>query len=276
MERWWRNERGGDVSSTDERITAAILAGGGADDAVAKAAGVPCKALVPVEGRPLIDWVLDALRGAETVGDIIAIEGPKRALTNADGQCPDLPIATAQGGRMIDSFTAAVEARPEDDRVLIVTVDLPLLTSEAVNGFVRSCQELHGGLSYPIVQAEAFDKAFPGRGKTVVPLREGRFTGGNLAIVTRRFVLEGAPAIARTFERRKSTVSLAWMFGFTFLAKLLTHRLTIEDLERRGGELVGTTVAAVPVQWPEIGFDVDHAEDLELAGRYLRERLAQA
>lgn len=263
------------MSQDEGRITAAILAGGGPDDIVAEAAGVPCKALVPIEGRALIEYVMDALRAAETVGEIIAVEGPARPLSGERGRDLGVPIVTAEGNRLIDTFTAAAKAPTEGERVLIATADLPLLTAKAVDGFVRSCQESHSGLSYPIVQAEAFDEAFPGRGKTVVPLREGRFTGGNLAIVTRRFVLEGGPAIARTFDRRKSAVRLAWMFGFTFLAKLLTGRLTIRDLERRGGELVGTTVAAVSVPWAEIGFDVDHAEDLELAGRFLRERLAQ-
>lgn len=264
------------MSLAESRIPAAILAGGGPDDVLAAAAGVPCKALVPVEGRPLIEYVVEALRGAETVGEIIAVEGPGKSLSGGIGPDLGVPIFGAGGERLIDTFTAAAEACPGSERVLIATVDLPLLTSEAVDGFVRSCQETQEGLSYPIVQAEAFDRAFPGRGKTVVPLREGRFTGGNLAIVSRRFVLEGGPAIARTFERRKSTVRLAWMFGIGFLAKLLTGNLTIEELERRGGELVGTTVTAVPVPWPEIGFDVDHMEDLELASRFLRERLAQS
>jgi hypothetical protein len=188
---------------------------------------------------------------------------------------PNVPIVTADGPRFVDTLAAAVEARPDNERVLVVSADLPLLTSEAVDGFVRSCQETQGELSYPIVQAEAFDKAFPGRGKTVAPLREGRFTGGNLAIVTRRFVLEQGTAIARTFDRRKSTVALAWMFGLRFVARLLLGTLSVEDLEERGGEMLGTTLAAVPVEWPEIGFDVDHQEDLELASRFLRERLAQ-
>lgn len=256
-------------------MPAAILAGGGPDDEVAAAMGAPCKALVELEGRPLIEYVLDALRRAETVGEIIAVEGPVRPLSGSGRGWPEMPVITAPGRRLIDTFSAAAKAFPEHDRVLIATADLPLLTARVVDGFVRSCQESRCELSYPIVQAEAFDEAFPGRGKTVAPLREGRFTGGNLAIVTRRFVLEGGPAIARTFDRRKSPLGLAWMFGLPFVARLLTGTLSIEDLERRGGELVGSTVAAVPVPWPEIGFDVDHAEDLELARRYLRERLVE-
>lgn len=258
----------------DFRITAAILAGGGADNEVAAAARTTCKALAPISGRPLIDYVLDALRGARTVGAIVAIESPARSLSLSGLAPADVPIIAAAGERMIDSFVAAVEACPDQERVLIVTADLPLLTSEAVDGFVRSCQDAPCGLSYPVVQAEAFDEAFPGRGKTVARLREGRFTGGNLAVVDRRFVLEQAPAIARTLDRRKSPVGMATIFGLSFVARLLTGTLSISDLERRGGEMLGTKLMAVPVRWPEIGFDIDHAEDLELAGRFLADRSA--
>ncbi len=253
-------------------MTAAVFAGGGSDNEVAAASAAPCKALAKIHGRALIDYVLEALRNARTVGEIVVIEAPSRSLSLSGALPPDVPVVAARGDELIDTFVTAVEAYPDEERVLIVTADLPLLTSEAVDGFVRSCQDAPCGLSYSIVQAEAFDEAFPGRGKTVARLREGRFTGGNLAIAERQFVLAQAPAIARTLDRRKSPVGMARTFGLPFVARLLMGKLSISDLERRGGEMLGTTLAAVPVRWPEIGFDVDHAEDLELAERFLRER----
>ncbi len=262
------------MSSSGRVLTAAILAGGGPDNEVAAACAAPCKALAEVGGRPLIEYVLDALRGARSVGGIIAIEAPSRTLSRSGAMPVDVPIFPARGERMIDSFVAAADACPTQDEVMIVTADLPLLTSAAVDGFVSSCQDTQCGLSYPVVRADAFDQAFPGRGKTVARLREGRFTGGNLAIVSRRFVAAQAPAIARTLDRRKSPIGMARIFGFRFVLRLLAGTLSISDLERRGGEMLGTKLAAVPVQWPEIGFDVDHPEDLELAGRFLTKRSA--
>lgn len=262
------------MSPSERRLTAAILAGGGPDSEVAAASNAPCKALAQIGGRPLIEYVLDALRKAETVQDIIAIESPARTLSLSGAMPPDVPVFPAGGERMIDSFVAAVEACPTQEEVLIVTADLPLLTSAAVDGFVSSCQDTQCGLSYPVVRADSFDQAFPGRGKTVARLREGRFTGGNLAIVSRRFVVTQAPAIARTLDRRKSPIGMARIFGFRFVLRLLAGTLSISDLERRGGEMLGTKLAAVPVQWPEIGFDVDHPEDLELANCFLMKRSA--
>jgi GTP:adenosylcobinamide-phosphate guanylyltransferase len=260
------------VSEEIAPLPAVIMAGGGADDRVAETFGAPCKALVDVAGRPMIEWVADALANAETVSGVVAVEGPTRALSGNSSF--DLPIVAADETGFVDTMTAGVQALPEAQRVLVVTADLPLLTGEAVDGFIRSCQETRSALSYPVVRAERFRETFPGRVKTVARLREGHFTGGNLAIVTRRFVLEQGPTIARTFDRRKSPLGLAGIFGVTFVLRLALGLLRIEDLERRGSELVEGPVSAVPVQWPEIGFDVDHAEDLELAERFIAEHMA--
>ena len=114
-------------------MTAAILAGGGPDNEVAAASGVPCKALAQVDGRSLIDYVIEALRGARTVDEIVAVEAPSRSLSQSGVLPPDVPVVTARGDELIDTFVTAVEACPNEARVLIVTADLPLLTSEAVD-----------------------------------------------------------------------------------------------------------------------------------------------
>lgn len=262
------------MSDAAKPLPAAILAGGGREDGLAHESGASCKALVHFNGRPMIDWVAEALAESRLVADVVAVEGSDRALSR--DAAPELPIVAAEGPGFIDTMAAGVRAFPEADRVLVVTADLPLLTAEAIDGFVRSCQETQSGLSYAIVEAEAFEIAFPGRDKTVARLREGRFTGGNLAVVTRRFVLEQGPVIARTFDRRKSPIGMAQIFGLSFVVRLVLGRLRIVDLERRGSEIIGAPVSAVPVPWPEIGFDVDDAEDLELARCFLGEQMAGA
>jgi len=261
---------------SDELVMpAAILAGGDGRDKVAAAGGAPCKALVEIEGRPLVAWVADALAGAQTVGRVVAVEGPGGPLT-ASGRTQDLEIVTARGPEFIDTMAAAAQAHPDAERILLATGDLPLLSAEATDGFVRSCQETQAELSYPLVRAEQLDRVFPGRGKSTVPLREGRFIGANLVIVARRFMLEEGAATARTFARRKSLVGMCRMFGWGFVLRLALGQLSVTDLERRGSEMLGTTIEAVPTRWPEIAFDVDHAADLELARHFLRRRLEGA
>ncbi len=255
-------------------IPAAILAGGAPTDKVAASVGAPCKALAEIEGRPLVSWVADALTRAESIAEVVAVESPDGGVSDSE-VADDLRVVTAAGPAFIETLTAGVAAHPDATRILAATGDVPLLTPEAVDGFVHSCQDTEAEVSYPLVPADEFDRVFPGRKKSPVPLREGRFIGANLVMVTRRFVLAEGPTIARTFARRKSKIGMCRLFGWSFVLQLVLGRLSVSDLERRASEMLGTTLRAVPAPWPEIAFDVDHAQDLALASRFLRERPPQ-
>lgn len=255
------------MSESAEQMPVAVLAGGGLDDKVAKAAGAPCKALADVGGQPLVTWVIDALRGAELVSEFVVIQGPTRPLSE---QLSDSArLATAQGPAILDTFYAAAEALPQSERILCVTADLPLLTSEAIDDFIGSCLPLQAEVSYAIVAADEVERAMPGRGKTVARLREGRFTGGGAGCLSRRFILEHGATIARTFARRKNPLGMLQMFGWGFVARLALGRLSVADLERRASEMLGCTLQAVISEHPGLAFDVDDADDLELARRYV-------
>jgi len=257
------------------QVPAAILAGGDATDKVALAAGVPCKALAEIEGRPLVSWVAEALALAQTVGAVVAVEGPTRALSGA-GEPAGVPVVTAAGPGFIDTMAAAAEAYADAETIVLVTGDLPLLHPEAIDDYLRSCQGGRAEVSYPLVREDEFDRAFPGRGKFAAPLREGRFIGANVVPVSRRFILEEGPIIASTFARRKSIVGMCSLLGWGFVLRLALGRLSVADLERRASAMLGTELRAVPTSWPEIAFDVDTADDLELARHYLRRRLEGA
>jgi len=259
------------VSEREASIPAAILAGGAGDDEVAAAAGATCKALVDVGGRPLIDRVARALQGARLVGEIVAVEGPGGELS-AGWADPMVPVVRASGRGFLDTVMAAAEALPDAERILLATVDIPMVTPEALDAFAASCLAGQAELSYCIVSADEMERDFPGRGKTVVRLREGRFTGGSVVCVSRRFVVEQGEAIARTFDRRKSKLALAGMFGWGFVVRLALGLLSVADLERRGSQMLGCSLRAVPMSHSGLAFDVDDAGDLELARKFIRDR----
>ena len=73
--------------------------------------------------------------------------------------------------------------------------------------------------------------------------------------------------IGRLYAARKNPVKLAALLGIGFLFGLVTGRLRIAQLEARASQLVGGRVSAVISTYPELGFDVDKLEDLNLARR---------
>ena len=243
----------------------AVLAGGKAG-ALEASAGVESRALVPVGGRPLVARVVEALQGAQTIDSIAVIHGPGRPLPDqAVGGARQVPAA---GEAYCDTVRAAAQQAGEG-HVCLATADMAALTAAAVDATVKFALDSDADLTYTIAEAGMVSEAFPGTVRTTVRLREGRFTGGNLAVARSAALLGALQQIEMAFGRRKSIVGLTMLLGPMFLLRLVLGRLSVTDAAARGAALLGCSVAVHASPYPEIGFDVDKPSDLELAERLL-------
>ncbi len=107
------------------------------------------KAFLKVGGQALVNYVVNALVGAESI-DRIFVVGPADSLLEALGDVPDSVNIIAQRGKMLTNTWAGIEASemchktaadmPIEDRpLLIISCDIPLVTSRAVDDFVARC-----------------------------------------------------------------------------------------------------------------------------------------
>ncbi len=233
----------------------ALVLGGGGDDPLARAHQVPSKAFLPLAGRSMAAWVLDALRRGG-VGRM-AFVGPRAALDPE----PDLWLEDA--GDLLTNVERGLAALGEEAPVLVATADVPLLTPEAVRHLLEKAPA--AGLVYPIVPKEEVEARFPGMKRTYARLREGTFTGGNLVILDPALFARALPVARKVVAWRKSPFRLAMLFGPAFLFKLLLGALSVAELEARAERIFGVPMRALPVPYPEIGVDVDKPEDLAFA-----------
>ena len=122
-------------------------------------------------------------------------------------------------------------------------------------------------VAYPIIPRESCERHFPGARRTYVTLKDGVYTGGNAVVVKRDFLQLRRELIDKLFAARKNPLKLAAIFGLGFIFALLTRRLSISRAETRASQIVGGKAAAIISTYPELGFDVDKLEDLNLARR---------
>lgn len=145
-------------------FTAIVLAGDRVpDDPVARAAGVPCKALVPVGGVPMVLRVLEALAEAQAIGDRIFC-GLAWHAVEANDELHDLSASGGQvkwvEARTTPSFSvrAVMQSLPLEHPVLLVTADHALLHARRVDDFcsearVRDADVVVGLAAYDLVAA---------------------------------------------------------------------------------------------------------------------------
>lgn len=239
---------------TQPKVTAVVL-GGGDDDALSQAAGVAAKALIPFGGQPLVSYVLRALHDCPAVGPIVYV-GDAAPVVAAQRVLPP-------GRTFVESFSVGVQAAlalAPGASILVTTADLPWLRADALSDFLAAA--IGAAAAYPVVEEQAARAQFPEQHRTFVRLRDGRFTGGNMMLLSPEMVPVLLPFVGRAYRGRKNPLALARLFGADFIVRLALGQLSLHAVERRAERILGLSVRAVVTPHASIGADVDKPEHL--------------
>lgn len=253
-----------------QRVKALVLAGAANDGPLKDVSDVPNEALIDIGGKPMITYVLDALHGVadiETIGIVGPVDTLRAGLSLRD------EVLIEAGGDMLDNLERGARALDPAGTapLLVVTADIPLLTAESVAQFLVRCRQEAAAASrpldafYPMVGRAASEAAFPGVERTYVNLRDGRFTGGNFALLDPKAVLSRRHVFDEVVALRKKPLQMARLLGFGFIVKFLFRRLTTKDIAAFVDEKIGIHGVVIDMPYAEIGFDVDKPADLALA-----------
>lgn len=229
--------------------------------------GCANKALLPIQGKPMLQYILQALRGSDFI-DGIAIIGDVELLKEHIQVDEDRDAFLQGEEKMIDNVVRGLDYFMDQDRILLITSDIPFIHSEAIDHFIQASLESGGDLCYPIISKETQLQSFPEMVRTYVHLREGHFTGGNLMVANPAIKDRCVHFARHMIENRKKPWRMIQILGAGFLVQLLLGILTIEKLENRVGSLLDIHPKAIITPHPEIGNDIDKPEDVELLKKY--------
>ncbi|MEW5761835.1 MAG: NTP transferase domain-containing protein [Bacillota bacterium] len=237
-----------------------VLAGSPNTGPLAGSSDAPYEALIPVAGRPMVTYVVEALLAARGVGSVTVAGPPDLA-----GILPGTVRVVPGGTSLVETLGRALKAVAGEERVLVVTGDVPFLTGEAVDGFLAACGDCSADIYYPVVSRQSIEERFPGARRTYVRLRDGQFTGGNLVLLNPAVYGRIRQKTEEMARLRKSPLRLGFMVGPLFILRYLAGAVSLAEAERKVTALVGITGRALVCPSPEVAMDVDKPSDLELA-----------
>ena len=271
------------------------------------------KAFLILDGRPLLRHVVDALLGAQSIGDIFVV-GPVEQMSKALQSVPPEVHLVPQEGNMLANCWAGARASEErqatDDNegplmrsYLLVSSDLPLISSISVDDFVARCAVEDQASDKPYglmvgVADEAGLKPFypdgekPGIIRPLVELEFARVRLANIYVVRPR-QLAHQEFLQTGFNHRKAVdwknvVTLAfrvlsqrggWQAAWlslrlqaTLLAARRGGRLyrwlrrgnTRERIEASTSTVLGGRLRFVITPFGGLSLDVDDQEDFEV------------
>jgi len=245
------------------KVDAVVLAGG---DGAVLDPDIRFKGLLPVAGKPMVEWVVDALRASGTIAGIAVVVPTAEDLGPWVDKVDKLVVSN---GPFFENIEAGTSAFREKRPVLITTGDLPALDPRDVEEFLGKSLAAKADFAYPLIPKEVLLEQFPGSKRTYIRLVQGEFTGGNMMMANPSLVERNREIGQRLFDTRKSPVRMARAIGARFVLKLLLGRLDVPDVEAKMGELLGGKGVAIYMDGASIGADVDKPVDVIVAEKVM-------
>jgi GTP:adenosylcobinamide-phosphate guanylyltransferase len=257
-------------------------------DAIVTAGGIPepgeplyeytlgaSKAMLDVAGKPMIQWVIDALEGAQTIDGIVIIGLPSESEIKSTKVTARIPN---QGG-MVDNIRSGVntvlEQRPDSNRVLIVSSDIPTITPEMVDWVVNKALETDLEAYYNVIERGVMEKRFPGSKRSYTRLRDVEVCGGDMNLIKTSLVTHNPELWNKLVAARKNVFKQAALIGYDTLFLLLFRLVDLDGAVKKAAKRLKLTGKAILCPYAEVGMDVDKPFQLELVRADLARKHAE-
>ena len=253
-------------------------------DALASGDGAPHRALLDIEGEPMLVRVVRRLLGWPSV---------ERVLVNIDrpellGALPDFVRWREEGRVEVLQSTGSpsrsvlesldrlgLEAGP----ILVTTADHALLDDAMLESFFRASEAGSAGtadLCLALVPRSRIEARFPETRRTYLRFHGEAYSGANLFLFRTPAARGAALFWQRVEGLRKRPWRIARAFGLRNLLRFVMRRLTLAEGFVRVSQVLGIRVEAIPLPQAEAAVDVDKLDDLLLVRKILAERRAGA
>lgn len=260
----------GTTDSSGPLFTAVILSGDrGPNEPLNLAAGVCCKALVPVGGRAMLLRVLDAISACDSIGTQVIAGLADTALDSnqelrqrlADDALRRTPRAPGPSA----AAAAAAQTVPATEPILITTADHALLQPEVVEHFLTAAAGTDLDVVAAVIRYADFHHRHPQVHKTVMRFSDQHYCGCNLfALMT--------PAGRRILDtwqqvetQRKTPWKTVGLLGWGAILRYLSGRLSLPQATARLSQRLGIKVGVVVLPEPDAAIDVDTVADWQFA-----------
>ena len=253
-------------------IDVVLPAGGRITGEFAQQAGTEIKALISFQGQTILRRTIETLRAMPNIGRIVVI-GPEEALVEAHRCGADATLSEGATGpenylRGLQWLQKSAKTTTANSRALIVTTDLPFLTTEALQRFLDACPQ-DADIAVPILTQKGYEARFPASPIEYVLLRDGAVTSGCVFLVNPQTLLRNQVHLERIFAARKSQWRMAMLVGGKVALKWVTKRLAVQDVVARASSILrcqGVPIFDAPA---ELAFDIDLLEEYHYACQHI-------
>lgn len=252
-------------------INALILAGsrpGG--DLFAQAHGVPFKALIPVNGKPMLAHVAKALLDHPAI-KTVTVAAQDIAALRAHPDLANMDLLWAESDTTIATTLELLLANGLlSYPLLITTADNVLLDNAIIDDFLM--RSLASDLAAAMVEKSVLLASYPEAKRTWLKLRGGQYSGANLFWFGSPKARQILRYWAEIEQDRKKGWKIFTIFGPLTMVVALARIISIHALAQRVSRRLDFVFTVAEMPQARACIDVDKEADLVLAEQILAAR----
>lgn len=220
------------------------------------------KALIPLAGKAMVRWPVEALLASPLVGQLIVVTQQPDALRHVLPDDPRISLRPSQS-TIAETIAHLVADADAHFPILVTTADHALLTPAMIAEFAN--QAVGADLAIGVVEQRIMAARFPDARRSWIGFKGGRYSGANLFSIGSARVTGAIEQWRSVEQKRKKGWRVLAAIGPTLLLGALLKLRTLDQSIAAVGRKLGLTIRAVQLSDPLAAIDVDKADDHALA-----------
>lgn len=232
------------------------------------------RSLINIHGKPMVQWVINALTGCDSIRDIYILGLPQETSLDSTKPLHFLP----DEGNLFDNIRTGVQRAAQDhplqSKVMIAAADIPAIHVDAVNWLIKQVSEDPTALLYYcVISQQVMESRFPKSDRSFIRFKDISVCGGDLNVIDHKLLSEEKPIWKQISDARKHPLKQVRMLGLDSLILIALHLLTLEKAVEMVCKKLSVNARALISPFAEMGMDADKPNQLAILRQDLEKSL---
>jgi GTP:adenosylcobinamide-phosphate guanylyltransferase len=231
-----------------------------------------CKALLEIAGKPMIQWVIDALERSSKIEHIVIIGLPEDTSVTGKKIRASLPNQEDMLANIRQGVQAVLTIDPGAHHVVVASSDIPGITAEMVDWLVDITMQTDEDVYYTVIERNVMEARYPESRRSYTRLKDVEVCGGDINVIRTMTVTANDAMWKRIIASRKNVFKQAALIGYDTLFLLLLRQITLEQAVKTVASRMKISGRAVLSPYAEMGMDIDKPHQFEMVERDLQSK----
>jgi len=223
------------------------------------------RSLVDIHGKPMVQWVINALDACEAISDICIKGLPREYSLTSSKPLHFLP----DEGNLFDNIRTgaqyAANIHPTQTKVMFASSDIPAIRTEAVDWLMNQVtKDPTASIYYSVIPQKVMNARYPDSGRTFIRFKDISVCGGDLNVIDQELFSEEKPIWKQIADSRKHPLKQVRLLGLDSLLLMALHLLTLEKAVQMVCKKLSLDGRALITPFAEMGMDADKPNQLAI------------